>query len=149
MQAVRAVQEYRQRRMYFDYVAGRVIKCDLIGDSFDPRLFDRDNGEGAAAAAIRNLRNSLVQQKLTVLSKDLPCAWYAIPSSQVSEYRYDAGLESLDIKFKGGQAAYRYLQVPAETVDQFRLSESKGSFVAKGIKPNFEVVKLEPSEVLA
>jgi len=41
---------------YCDYVKGRVIKCDLREDEFDPRLFDRDNGPGAAAAAIRKLR---------------------------------------------------------------------------------------------
>lgn len=42
--------------MYFDYVDGHVIKCDISGDEFDPRLFDRDCGEGAAAKAIENLR---------------------------------------------------------------------------------------------
>ena len=42
--------------LYFDYVAGHVIKCDLSKDEFDERLFDRDNGDGAAATAIENLR---------------------------------------------------------------------------------------------
>lgn len=37
---------------YFDYFRGRVLKVDLCGDSLDPRLYDRDNGHGAAAAAI-------------------------------------------------------------------------------------------------
>ena len=37
---------------YFDYLKGRVMKVDLSGDSFDPRLYDRDNGQGAAAAAL-------------------------------------------------------------------------------------------------
>ena len=36
----------------FDYVQGRVMKVELDGTSFDPTLFDRDNGEGAAAEAI-------------------------------------------------------------------------------------------------
>ncbi len=43
---------------YFDYLHGKVLKVDLSGDSFDPRLFDRDCGEGAAAAAIERLRKS-------------------------------------------------------------------------------------------
>ena len=42
---------------YFDYLHGRVLKVDLSGDEFDPRLFDRDCGPGAAAAAIEELRN--------------------------------------------------------------------------------------------
>lgn len=36
----------------FDYVHGRVMKVDLSGTTLDPRLYDRDNGEGAAARAI-------------------------------------------------------------------------------------------------
>lgn len=44
---------------YFDYYRGRPIKSDLSGDSFDPRLFDRDAGDGAAAAAIERLRSSI------------------------------------------------------------------------------------------
>ena len=36
----------------FDYVNGRVMKVELDGTSFDPTLFDRDNGEGAAERAI-------------------------------------------------------------------------------------------------
>lgn len=37
---------------YFDYVDGRVMKIDLSGDELDPRLYDRDNGQGAAARAL-------------------------------------------------------------------------------------------------
>lgn len=44
-------------RYYFDYVDGHVIKCNIGGDEFDERLFDRDCGKNAAAAAIENLRN--------------------------------------------------------------------------------------------
>lgn len=43
-------------RLYFDYVEGHVIKCDLSGDSFDAFLYDRDCGAGAAEAAIDELR---------------------------------------------------------------------------------------------
>lgn len=41
---------------YFDYLRGRVLKVDLSGDSFDSWLYDRDCGEGAAEAAINELR---------------------------------------------------------------------------------------------
>ena len=43
---------------YFDYHYGKVLKVDLSGDSFDPCLFDRDCGEGAAEKAIEALRKS-------------------------------------------------------------------------------------------
>ena len=37
---------------YFDYLKGRVMKVDLSGDEFDPWLYDRDLGEGAAERAL-------------------------------------------------------------------------------------------------
>lgn len=40
---------------YFDYVQGRVMKVDLSGDSLDTYLYDRDNGPGAARAALANI----------------------------------------------------------------------------------------------
>ena len=41
---------------YFDYLKGRVMKVRIKGDELDPALYDRDNGIGAAAAAIDPLR---------------------------------------------------------------------------------------------
>lgn len=41
-----------ERQTYFDYLRGRVMKIDLKGDDLDPRLYDRDLGEGAAEYAI-------------------------------------------------------------------------------------------------
>ena len=38
---------------YFDYVHGRVMKIDLSGDTLRTALYDRDNGHGAAEAALR------------------------------------------------------------------------------------------------
>ena len=40
------------RSTYVDYLKGRVIKCDLSGDTLDPRLYDRDLGQGAAARVV-------------------------------------------------------------------------------------------------
>ena len=50
-------------RYYFDYVDGHVIKCNIGEDEFDEALFDRDYGEGAAAAAIEALRNGNPPQR--------------------------------------------------------------------------------------
>lgn len=43
-------------RGYADYVNGRVIKAKLPHgcESFSPRLYDRDNGEGAALRALKD-----------------------------------------------------------------------------------------------
>lgn len=41
---------------YFDYLHGRVLKVELGGDSLDPWGYDRDNGDGAAAAALKHLQ---------------------------------------------------------------------------------------------
>jgi hypothetical protein len=43
-------------RLSFDYVKGRPIKSNISGDSFDERLYDRDQGNGAAARVIAELR---------------------------------------------------------------------------------------------
>lgn len=40
---------------YFDYVSGRVMKINLSGDTLDTRLYDRDNGFGAAAQALQGM----------------------------------------------------------------------------------------------
>lgn len=45
-----------KRETSFDYIQGRVLKVHLSGDTLDPWLYDRDNGEGAAARAIDALR---------------------------------------------------------------------------------------------
>lgn len=41
---------------YFDYLKGRVMKVDLSHDEFDPRLYDRDNGQGAAKNIIDSIK---------------------------------------------------------------------------------------------
>ncbi len=40
---------------YFDYLHGKVMKIDLSTDELNPRLYDRDNGEGAAERIISAL----------------------------------------------------------------------------------------------
>ena len=41
--------------IYFDYVYGRVMKVELGGETFNPHLYDRDNGSGAACRALESL----------------------------------------------------------------------------------------------
>jgi hypothetical protein len=48
-------REYVRDYLSFDYLRGRVMKVNLSGDTLDPWLFDRDNGEGAAARALAPL----------------------------------------------------------------------------------------------
>ena len=49
-------EELLRERTYFDYLRGRVMKIDLSTDELRPGLYDRDNGEGAAAAAIAGIK---------------------------------------------------------------------------------------------
>ena len=47
----------------FDYLHGRVMKVDLSGEKLNPRLYDRDNGTGAAAAALANVAGCSVTEE--------------------------------------------------------------------------------------
>jgi hypothetical protein len=52
-----ALADYKPgERLYFDYVFGRPVKCDITGDMMETWLYDRDAGEGAAARVIAKLR---------------------------------------------------------------------------------------------
>ncbi len=50
-------EELLKRGKYFDYLKGRVMKVDLSDNEFDPWGYDRDNGPGAAKAALNALRD--------------------------------------------------------------------------------------------
>lgn len=47
-----------QHTNQFDYLKGRVMKIDFGGDGLDTRLYNRDNGEGAAEMAIMSLQSA-------------------------------------------------------------------------------------------
>lgn len=49
-------QELLGQNTNFDYLKGRVMKIDLSSDELDPWLYDRDNGQGSAEAAINSLK---------------------------------------------------------------------------------------------
>jgi len=55
VQAERLLDGSEEKR--FDYIQGRVMKVNLSSETeFDPWLYDRDNGAGAAARTIYELR---------------------------------------------------------------------------------------------
>jgi hypothetical protein len=62
-------------RTYFDYVYGRVIKVNLAKDSFDPCMYNRDNGAGKAERIVGEIRKKyedgmVAQQKSNVAYPD-------------------------------------------------------------------------------
>lgn len=52
-------QQEVNRTLHFDYLYGRVMKVSLDSDQLCPRLYDRDNGHGAAQRAIDAIRSSV------------------------------------------------------------------------------------------
>jgi hypothetical protein len=58
--------ELLKEQSYFDYLKGRVMKVDLSSDKeFDERLYDRDNGIGAAKEAI----NGILKEEAIVIKR--------------------------------------------------------------------------------
>ena len=49
-------EELLDDQTYFDYLLGRVMKIDLSGSTLNPVFYDRDNGQGAAQAAINSIQ---------------------------------------------------------------------------------------------
>jgi hypothetical protein len=43
-------------KRYIDYFQGRLIKCDLSKDEVEPRLYDRDFGQGAFSKVVASVR---------------------------------------------------------------------------------------------
>lgn len=72
-----------------DWLDSRVMKVDIRGDSFDPVLYDRDNGgEGAAARVIERLRQfnevpeHVKQQKVSEVDPGTPEEVHGYGASQ-------------------------------------------------------------------
>jgi hypothetical protein len=59
-------EEYCANFVRFDYLHGRVLKVDLSGDLLDPRLYDRNVGEGAAWRALEAA--GLVMKPATIIT---------------------------------------------------------------------------------
>ena len=56
---VKEAETLLEKTKYFDYVEGRVLKVSLEKDEFDERLYDRDNGFGAAFHALLDYATTL------------------------------------------------------------------------------------------
>lgn len=63
-------EELLKQSDYFDYLQGRVMKVRISGSEFDPRLYDRDNGNGAALRAVKHLLNSEQEVQGSVATDD-------------------------------------------------------------------------------
>jgi hypothetical protein len=60
-----AAKELEDREGYIDYLFGRVMKVNLSKDTFNSRLYDRDNGAGAEQNAIDALKLEIASKKQT------------------------------------------------------------------------------------
>ena len=75
-------------QLYFDYVEGHVIKCDISGDEFDERLYDRDCGEGRAAEVIEALRNGTeISDKMSESDDLIRCMLDLMKAEHDSKHR--------------------------------------------------------------
>lgn len=62
---------YQRCKGKFEYVNGKAMKVNLTGDSFDPLLYDRDNGENTAQTVIDSLRSGLSLGSVDTLPEEL------------------------------------------------------------------------------
>jgi hypothetical protein len=74
-----------------------------------------------------------------------------VDSSQIAEYGYDEGTQTLSVRFKNkdGQASenyYNYSGVDPDTAAAMDDAESKGSFLYANIKGKFDYQKIEPEK---
>ena len=53
-------RELLKQDTYFDYLHGKVMKIDLGSNELHPGLYDRDNGQGACAAAIIHIAGVVI-----------------------------------------------------------------------------------------
>jgi len=65
-----------------------------------------------------------------------------MPSSVVATIRYDAITSTLRVVYVSG-SVYDYKQVPEKIYKDMRTASSKGEFLNKHIKPNYEFEKIK------
>lgn len=113
------------KEICFNYLKGRVMKIDLSRDKLDPRLYDRDNGKGAAQRAIstlfkqpnnhNNARNILSEMKCMTID-------------EIAEALHQAGLNASYTSFNSRTFA-NSIPVPcpygSETWDTYRKQIAK------------------------
>jgi hypothetical protein len=64
-----------------------------------------------------------------------------MPSSVVTAIRYDATTSTLRVIYVSG-SIYDYKHVPEKIYKDMRVASSKGEFLNKHIKPNYEFEKI-------
>ena len=64
-----------------------------------------------------------------------------MPSSVVAAIRYDEKTSKLRVIFQSGNI-YDYIKVPEEVYNNMKRASSKGEFLNKEIKPNYEFEKV-------
>lgn len=63
---IQEAKEVLKQTTSFDYLFGKVMKVDLGNDeSFEERLYDRDNGKGRAQRVVNNIRAQMLQNATT------------------------------------------------------------------------------------
>jgi hypothetical protein len=65
-----------------------------------------------------------------------------MPSSVVAAIRYDAKVSTLRVVYVSG-AVYDYKEVPEKIYNEMKTASSKGEFLNKNIKPNYEFEKIK------
>jgi len=65
-----------------------------------------------------------------------------MPSSVVAAIRYDANTNTLRIIYVSG-SVYDYKNVPEKIFKEMKTTSSKGEFLNKQIKPNYEFEKIK------
>jgi len=65
-----------------------------------------------------------------------------MPSSVVAAIRYDSTISTLRVIYVSG-SVYDYKQVPEKVYKEMRNASSKGEFLNKHIKPNYEFEKIK------
>ena len=64
-----------------------------------------------------------------------------MPSSVVAAIRYDASSSTLRVVYVSG-SVYDYKKVPEKVYIEMKAASSKGEFLNKQIKPNYEFEKI-------
>ena len=64
-----------------------------------------------------------------------------MPSSVVAAIRYDEKTSKLRVIFQSGNI-YDYIKVPEEVYNNMKKASSKGEFLNKEIKPNYDFEKI-------
>lgn len=71
-------------------------------------------------------------------------AWEEFPpftSSNIAELRYDGDQLVLEIVFHNG-GTYQYYDVESHVVEEFKIADTKGGFLAKRIKGHYRYSKV-------